>query len=96
MKARYTLTAARELDQSVDYLIAHAPHVAADFVGALDNAIGELLDHPYSAPQTDRVGVRRKYVARFRYAIFYAVDSNADELVILSVRHAARRWPWQD
>jgi toxin ParE1/3/4 len=94
MKVRHTLTAASELDQSVNYLIAHAPDVAASFVETLEAAIGELLDHPYSAPQTDRAGVRRKYVARFRYAIFYAVDESADELVILSIRHAARRWPW--
>jgi plasmid stabilization system protein ParE len=96
MKRRYTLSAADELDRSVGYLIAHAPQVAGDFVENLDRAIDELLEYPYSAPETDKVGVRRKYIARFRYSIFYAVDSSSDELVILSIRHAARRWPWQD
>ena len=96
MKCRYTLSAAGELDQSVDYLIEHAPHVAGDFVDSLERAIDELLEYPYSAPETEKEGVRRKYVPRFRYAIFYAADSNSDELVILSIRHAARRWPWEN
>lgn len=96
MKRRYTLNAASELDQSVDYLIEHAPHVAGDFVESLDRAIDELLQYPYSAPETEKAGLRRKYVARFRYSVFYAVDSRTDELVILSIRHAVRRWPWQD
>jgi len=26
--------------------------------------------------------------------VFYAID--ADEIVILHVRHGARRWPWED
>jgi plasmid stabilization system protein ParE len=38
--------------------------------------------------------VRRVYIRRFRYSMFYTVDG--DEIVILHVRHAARRWPWED
>ena len=96
MKCRYTLTASAELDESVSYLLRHAPHVAGKFVDSIDTAVSELLEHPYSAQQTALAGVYRKYVRAFRYSIFYAVDVNSDELVILNVRHAARRWPWQD
>jgi len=39
-------------------------------------------------------GVRRKYVRRFCYSIFYAVESG--EIVVLHIRHAARRLPWED
>jgi plasmid stabilization system protein ParE len=35
-----------------------------------------------------------EYVRRFRYAIFYAVEN--DEIVVLHVRHAAQRLPWEE
>jgi plasmid stabilization system protein ParE len=96
MKVRYTATARREFDQSVDYLLLHAPRVAAAFADSIEQAIGELLEHPYSAQPTDHSGVRRKYIRRFRHAVFYAVDLVRDELIVLNIRHAARRWPWED
>ena len=95
MKHRFTATARAELEQSIDYLIEHAPRVAASFANDIEAAIEQLAQHPFSAQQTDHKDVRRKYVRRFRYAIFYHVDVDADELIILSIRHAARRWPWR-
>jgi plasmid stabilization system protein ParE len=53
-----------------------------------------LSSWTYSAQETANPGVRRQYIRRFRYAIFYAVDFEADELVVLHIRHAARQWPW--
>jgi plasmid stabilization system protein ParE len=95
MKCRFTETASAELAESVDYLIQHAPSVSGDFADSIDAAIAELLENPYSAQETELSGVRRKFVRRFRYALFYTIDEAKDELLILSVRHAARRWPWQ-
>jgi plasmid stabilization system protein ParE len=96
MRRRFTEAAAAELDASVDYLVQHAPHVAARFADSIDAAIDEVLEYPYSAQETERAGAFRKYVRAFRYAVFYAVDAAADEIVILSIRRAARRWPWQE
>jgi plasmid stabilization system protein ParE len=95
MKCRYTLTASAEFEESVSYLLRHAPHVAGKFADSIDAAVSELLEHPYSTQQTALAGVYRKYVRAFRFSILYAVDVNSDELVILNIRHAARRWPWQ-
>jgi toxin ParE1/3/4 len=93
MKLRYTESAARELDESVEYLREQAASVARDFADNIEQAIKELLEHPLSAEETEKRDVRRKYVRRFRYAIFYAVDHEANELVLLHIRHTARRWP---
>ena len=38
-------------------------------------------------------GVRRACIRLFRYNIFYTVEGA--EVVILHIRHAARRWPWE-
>ncbi len=95
MKIRYTATARREFDQAVEYLLQHAPHIAPAFADSIERAIKELTENPLSAPETELAGVRRKNVRRFRYALFYSVERETEELLILHVRHAARRWPWE-
>jgi plasmid stabilization system protein ParE len=95
MKVRYTAKASREFDQAVEYLLQHAPNVAPAFADSIERAIVELLDNPLSAQETELAGVRRKYVRRFRYALFYSIDRGADELLLLNIRHAAQRWPWE-
>jgi plasmid stabilization system protein ParE len=88
MRVRYTDPAAIDLDESISYLRDNAPAVVADFADSIDNAVAQLLDQPYSAQETEQPGVRRKYIRRFRYAIFYTVAE--DELVILHIRALAR------
>ena len=46
MRVRYTATARREFNETVDYLLEHAPLVAAAFADSLEQAIAELLDNP--------------------------------------------------
>jgi plasmid stabilization system protein ParE len=94
MRARYTDTALVELDDAVSYLIERNPSSAAALAGLVDAAVARLLDHPYAAEETEMPGVRRVYIRRFRYSVFYTVEG--DEIVILHIRHAARRWPWEE
>jgi toxin ParE1/3/4 len=94
MRVRYTRTALAEIDQAVSYLLQHHPPGTTTFANLIDAAIARLLDHPYSAEETELPGVRRVYIRRFRYSVFYTVAE--DEIVILHVRHASRRWPWED
>jgi len=92
MKIRYTDPASGDLEESISYLREHAPAVVIDFADAVDKAISELLLNPYSAQETEKRGIRRKYIRRFRHSIFYTVEE--DEIVILHIRHAARRSPF--
>jgi toxin ParE1/3/4 len=91
MKVRYTATASRELDEAIGFLNEFTPSIVGRFADEIDKAVAELAEYPYSAQQTDIELVRRKYVRRFRYSIFYSVVNN--EIVILHIRHAARRPP---
>ena len=93
MKARYTDPATEELEQSISFLRERAPSVVSNFADSIDDAVARLLDNPYLAQETAMPGVRRWYIRRFRYSIFYTIAG--DELVILHIRHAARRWPWE-
>jgi plasmid stabilization system protein ParE len=93
MKVRYTEPAAEELEAIISYFMEAAPAVVADFADGIDNAVSQLLDNPYLVQETTQPGVRRWYLRRFRYSIFFTVER--DELVILHIQHVARRWPWE-
>jgi toxin ParE1/3/4 len=94
MRARYTLSALRELESAVSYLIDLNPRSAAAFADLVDAAVARLIEHPHSAEETEMPGVRRVYIRRFRYSMFYTVEG--EEIVILHIRHGARRWPWEE
>ncbi len=93
MRVRYTEPAAEELEAIIAYFLDVAPSVVADFADSIDDAVSQLLDNPYLVQETEYPGVRRWYLRRFRYSIFFTVEG--DELVILHIQHAARRWPWE-
>jgi toxin ParE1/3/4 len=93
VKARYTDSALIEIEGAVSYLLERSRSAAAAFADLLDEAVARVINHPYSAEETEIRGVRRVYIRRFRYSLFYTVDR--EEIVILHVRHAARRWPWE-
>ena len=94
MKIRWTEPALFELNASTLYFLEFAPFVALDFAASIEKALEQLREHPYSAQETERPGIRRIYIRRFRYLIFYTVEG--DEITVLHIRHAARRWPWDD
>jgi len=94
MKVRYTDPATDELEQSISYFREHAPSSIADFTDSVEDAVVRLLDNPYVAQETEMPGIRRWHIRRFRYSIFYTIAH--DEIVILHIRHAARRWPWEE
>ena len=93
MKVRYTEPAAAELAEIISYFRECAPRLAADLADSVDDALALLADNPNLAQATEMPGIRRWHIRRFRYSIFYTVES--DELVVLHIRHAARRWPWE-
>jgi plasmid stabilization system protein ParE len=94
MRVRYTDTAAQELDKAIEYLREHAPLIVEEFADAIERGVRDLAEFPFSAQETEKKGVRRKYVRRFHYSIFHAIEN--DEVVILYIRHAAQRLPWEE
>ena len=93
MKFRYANRGAAELDYAITYFRDHVPSLVVEFAKSIDDAVAQIADNPYLARQTEKLGIRRWYIRRFRYSIFYMILS--DEVIILNIRHAARRWPWE-
>jgi len=94
MRVRYSDTVARELVKGIEYLTRHAPAIAAEFADAIEQVVREITEFPFSAQETEKKGACRKYVRRFRYPVFYMVEGS--EIVILHIRLAAQRLPWED
>jgi plasmid stabilization system protein ParE len=94
MKVRYTATAAVELDQILAYLAERNRSAAAALALRIETTISGLVEFPEMAQMTDEPGTRRMPVGRYPFLIFYTVEG--DELVILHIRHTARRPPWEE
>jgi toxin ParE1/3/4 len=94
MKIRLTRTAAGEIDEIFYYISRHNPTAAAAVVRQIDRTIARLAKYPEMGHLKYRANVRMLPVGRFRqYLVFYTIEG--DEVVILSVRHGARRHPWE-
>jgi toxin ParE1/3/4 len=91
MRVRYTETALREVDEIFAYIVNHNVVAAAAIVERVEELVGQLGEFPFMAQETDIAGVRKFPLGRFPYVVYYAVQQ--DEVVILHVRHGARRPP---
>jgi toxin ParE1/3/4 len=92
MKVRYTATALRELNEILAYVAERNVGAAAAVRVRIENLVGQLSLFPFMAQETELIGVRRLPLGNFPYAIFYTVEG--DEVVVLHVRHGARRPLW--
>jgi toxin ParE1/3/4 len=94
MKIRYAETALVEINEIFAYLFERNEAAARRVVARVERAVQNLGDFPEIAQQSDEPGVRRMPVGRYPFIIFYSIED--DEVVILHVRHGARKSPWED
>lgn len=94
MRVRYTATAADELDEILAYIAERNRPAGTALALRIERTVASLLEFPEMAQMTDESGVRRMPVGRYPFMIFYAVEG--DELVVLHIRHTARRLPWEE
>jgi addiction module RelE/StbE family toxin len=91
MKVRYTETALAELGDIFSYIAQYNRVAAAQVVARVEEAAARLARFPQMGTPKYRAGVRMIALQRYPFLIFYTVE--ADEVLILSVRHAARERP---
>ena len=92
MRVRYTATALRELDGILAYIADRNAAAAASVRARVEDLVEQLSNFPFLAQETELKGVRRVPLGSYPYNIFYIVD--VDEIVILRIRHGARRPLW--
>ena len=89
MKAVVAARALRDLEGIAEYLNKRSPSGAKSVLAAIKTSMDALTFFPEIGRVIDEAGYRRLPVPRYRYSIVYRISG--DELLILYVRHAARR-----
>ena len=90
MKLRFTSRAIENLNEVADYLHIRNPaamrRVRADIYTGLQN----LLLFPSAGRLQDVPGVRKLVTRKYAYLIYYTLDTSAEDVVILNVKHPAQ------
>ncbi len=90
MRIRYRPTALAQLDAIFDYIATHNRPAAHRVISNIKRSIDRLADFPLSARQSEIAGIRELPIVRYPYIVFYTVDDDAQEVLILRVRHTSR------
>ena len=79
--------AEREFTETALYYERQRPGLGADFIAAVNTAVGDLRQFPHRWRLIDAV-VRRGLLRRFPYAFYYREKVRGEELEILSISHS--------
>jgi addiction module RelE/StbE family toxin len=94
MKLRFTRQAVQDLEEIGAYLRLRNPMAATRVRAAILESLKDIADFPEIGRQQSVDGVR-KYVTRGHpYLVYYSSD--AEVVIVLSVRHAARQRDYAD
>jgi toxin ParE1/3/4 len=90
VKLRYTRRAASDLEAIAGYLNQHSPRGAVSVRRALETSLVNISAFPKLGRSQSADGVRKVATRRYPYLIYYSLDLVADEVIILTIQHAAR------
>jgi len=91
MKLRFTRRAAQDLADIAEHIRVDNPSASVRVRASILNTIETLIRFPrLGRPQTV-AGVRKLFTRRYSYAVYYVADAAANEIVILTIRHSARK-----
>ena len=96
MKLRFTPRATRDVAEIAEYLRARNPSAALAVRDAILRALQSLTLFPAIGRPQNVEGVRKLVTPKYRYLIYYMIDEEAEEVVILTIQHPARSREYRD
>src|SRR5258708_36566127 len=96
MKLRFTPRANGNLIEIADYIHAHNPAASRRGRAAIYDSLQNLILFPHVGRKQKVEGVRKFVTRKYAYLVYYTVDEAAEEIVILNVKHPARRREHED
>ena len=91
MRVLWLAQAIADLDSIFDYLLERDPPAAVRVFEAIRQQVGRLADYPSLGPMGRVAGTRELVIAGLPYIVPYY--TKGQEVRILAVLHAARKWP---
>jgi toxin ParE1/3/4 len=96
MRITFTPRALADLDGIADYLKPSNPQGAVNVRSAIVAILEDLVQFPRIGRLQTGEAVRKIGVRKYPYLIYYTVDDDAEEIVILTIQHAAREREFTD
>jgi toxin ParE1/3/4 len=96
MKLRFTPRATMDLIEIADYIHAHSPASARRVRSAIYESLQNLILFPHLGRKQKVEGVRKFVTRKYAYLVYYTVDEAAEEIIVLNVKHPARRREHED
>jgi toxin ParE1/3/4 len=90
MRLRFTPRAITDLTEIAEHIRADNPAAAIRVRNAIVETIGLILEFPSIGRAQNIAGVRKAIVRKLPFLIYYLVDTQSGEIVVLTIRHAAR------
>jgi plasmid stabilization system protein ParE len=87
---RWSESSLSDIDDIFSYIHEHNRTAAAAVVERIKAVASLLQDFPEAGHLTDEPGVRMFPTVRYPYLVFYIVNPDDAEIVILHVRHGAQ------
>jgi toxin ParE1/3/4 len=88
---RFTPTAISELTAIADHIRQRNPAAAARVRSSILKSLDNLTVFPRIGRKQSIPGVRKLVTRRYSYLVYYRVDIDAGEVVVLNIRHPARK-----
>lgn len=96
MRLLYTARAIADLTEIADYLVSRSPIGAQRVRAAILVTLQTLIDLPHAGRLQTADAVRKIAVRGDPYLVYYRIEEAAEEIVVLTVQHSARRRAFRD
>ncbi|MDD1516952.1 MULTISPECIES: type II toxin-antitoxin system RelE/ParE family toxin [Bradyrhizobium] len=90
MRLRFTQRAAKDLIEIADYVREHSPQGALRVRAAILESLQNLVRFPRLGRPQKVEGVRKLVTRRYPYLVYYRLEVEAGEIVILAIKHPAQ------
>jgi plasmid stabilization system protein ParE len=92
----YTTRAAADLTEIANYLVSRSPVGAQRVRAAILATLRTIIDLPHAGRLQAVDAVRKIVVRRYPYVVYYRVDEDAEEIVVLTIQHTAQQRAFRD
>ena len=96
MKLRFTPRAIENIVSVANYFRTRNPAAAERVQSDIYDRLQNLLLFPHVGRRQNAPGVRRTITRKYSYLVYYTVDEEADEVMVLNVKHPATKREYSD